>query len=112
MSLIQASPHLRKGRLRIENSAAQMEVPELHLSGAATFLQLPHLNAALEQQASRRGAIRLAVDRLHHIDHTCLEMIQDWSVRQATAGTHIEVVGGSNRMRQRLAHAVSPVPSH
>ncbi|KOX44008.1 SulP family inorganic anion transporter [Streptomyces purpurogeneiscleroticus] len=112
MSLIQAIPHLRKGRLRIENSAAQTEVPELHLSGAATFLQLPHLNAALEQQASRRGAIRLVVDRLRHIDHTCLEMIRDWSVRQATAGTHIEVVGGSNRMRQRLARAVSPVPSH
>ncbi|KMO38066.1 SulP family inorganic anion transporter [Methylobacterium variabile] len=114
LSLLQALPHLRKGRLTIEQDAAALGVPEVRLSGAATFLQLPHLATALEQQAPRAGRIRLAADCLRHIDHTCLEMIQDWAGRQAAAGTRVEVVGRATVPREQLAGAVSGTvaPAH
>ncbi|GJE27349.1 SulP family inorganic anion transporter [Methylobacterium organophilum] len=119
LSLIQVVPYLLKGRLKIETGAAETAqpagvgkaVPELRLSGSATFLQLPHLNEALERTPSS-GPVRLAADELHHVDHTCLEAIGEWASRRLKSGTRIEVVGGSRSMRDRLIAAVGPVPAH
>nr|WP_132255246.1 SulP family inorganic anion transporter [Methylobacterium segetis] len=108
LSLLQVVPSLRKGALRVENAAAPEKagVPEVRLSGAATFLQLPHLNAALERTPAG-GAVRLAANDLTDIDHTCLEMIEDWASRKAASGTRIEVVGGSGALQDKLAAAVA-----
>ena len=115
LSLVQALPALRKGPLRIERGGAPIAgVPDLHLAGSATFLQLPQLNEALEE-ASKGETVRLRVDRLRHVDHTCLEMIKDWAARQTASGTRVEVVGGSGRLRETLAAAInpaSPAPAH
>ncbi|MFD0934887.1 SulP family inorganic anion transporter, partial [Methylobacterium trifolii] len=94
LSLLQVVPALRKGRLRIEHAAAPETagVPELRLSGSATFLQLPHLTEALERTPTG-GEVRLATTGLAHIDHTCLEMIGDWASRRAASGTRVAVVG-------------------
>ncbi|MFE1601099.1 SulP family inorganic anion transporter [Methylobacterium sp. ID0610] len=92
LSLLQVLPPiLRKGLLRIEPPQQAAPVPELRLSGSATFLQLPKLTEALEQAPGGRP-IRIAADDLRHIDHTCLEMVGDWASRQV-AGSRIEVVG-------------------
>ncbi|WP_423794576.1 SulP family inorganic anion transporter [Methylobacterium durans] len=108
LSLLQVVPALRKGTLRIENAAApeRADVPEVRLSGAATFLQLPHLNAALERTPAG-GAVRLSANDLKDIDHTCLEMIGDWASRKAASGTRVEVVGGSGALQDKLAAAVA-----
>jgi MFS superfamily sulfate permease-like transporter len=112
LSLVQALPSLRKGRLRIEHAAAPEVpgVPELRLSGAATFLQLPSLTAALERTPTG-GEVRLATKDLAAIDHTCLEMIGDWANRRSAAGTRVAVVGGSGAPHDRLAAAVA-APVH
>ncbi len=116
LSLVQVVPHLLKGRLRIEGGAAQtvqggtlQAVPELRLSGSATFLQLPHLNEALERTPDD-GPVRLAAQDLHHVDHTCLEMIQEWATRRAKAGARVEVVGGGGGLRNSLAMAAHAAP--
>ncbi len=116
LSLVQVVPHLLKGRLRIEGGAAQtvqggtlQAVPELRLSGSATFLQLPHLNEALER-TPEGTPVRLAAQDLHHVDHTCLEMIQEWATRRAKAGARVEVVGGGGGLRNSLAMAAHAAP--
>jgi MFS superfamily sulfate permease-like transporter len=108
LSLAQTLPSLRKGRLRIEHAAAPEVpgVPELRLSGAATFLQLPTLTAALERTPVG-GEVRLGTEDLAAIDHTCLEMIGDWASRRMAAGTRVAVVGGSGLPHDRLAAAVA-----
>ena len=108
LSLLQAVPALRKGRLTIEHAASpeRAGVPELRLSGAATFLQLPRLTEALERTPVG-GEVRLSAHRLAHIDHTCLEMIEDWASRRAASGTRVAVVGGSGVPRRKLAEAVA-----
>ena len=120
LSLIQVVPHLlRKGLLKIEGGATTdarpsgevTAVPEVRLSGSATFLQLPHLTEALEQTPTGKP-VRLAADDLKHVDHTCLEMIQDQASRRAKAGTRVEVIGGSAGLRDQLATAVHAAPKH
>lgn len=108
LSLVQAIPALRKGPLKIEHAAAaeRAGVPELRLSGAATFLQLPRLTEALEKTPVG-GEVRLSTHRLAHIDHTCLEMIEDWANRRAADGTRVAVVGGSGTPHRKLAEAVA-----
>lgn len=110
LSLLQVIPALRKGRLRIERTP-RTDAAELRLSGSATFLQLPDLDKALAS-APEGGKLRLAVDRLHHVDHTCLEMIGDWASRGSASGRRVEVVGGSGAMRDTLSAAVNPAPAH
>ncbi|MCJ2112446.1 SulP family inorganic anion transporter [Methylobacterium sp. E-025] len=108
LSLLQVIPTLRKGRLRIEHAAATevAGVPELRLSGSATFLQLPHLTEALER-TPEGGEVRLGTKDLAHIDHTCLEMIGDWAGRRAASGTRVSVVGGFGRPHEKLVAAVA-----
>ena len=108
-------PHYLRGPLKIEGGAAQtvrggavQAVPELRLSGSATFLQLPHLNEALER-TPEGTPVRLAADGLRHVDHTCLEMIREWAARRAKTGARVEVVGGGasglNHSLAMVAHA-------
>ncbi|MDP4025166.1 SulP family inorganic anion transporter [Methylobacterium sp. NEAU 140] len=112
LSLLQSLPALARGRLRIEHAAAPETagVPELRLSGGATFLQLPGLTEALER-TPEGGEVRLATRDLSAIDHTCLEVIGDWASRRAASGTRIAVVGGSGAPHDRLA-AVVAAPAH
>ncbi|MCA9266900.1 MAG: SulP family inorganic anion transporter, partial [Planctomycetales bacterium] len=59
----------------------------LRLAGAATFLRLPQLAAALERVP---GQAELHVDLrgLDYIDHACLELLANWSQQhESTGGT-------------------------
>ena len=112
LSLLQVIPHFVRGPLKIEGGASEtvqggavQAVPELRLSGSATFLQLPHLTDALERTPEGRP-VRLAAEDLRHVDHTCLEMIREWAARRARSGSRIEVVGGG---RSGLQHSLAMV---
>ncbi len=119
LSLLQVVPYLLKGRLKLETGAAEAAlpsgettaVPELRLSGSATFLQLPQLNQALENTPTG-GQVRLQADKLHHVDHTCLELIQEWAARHRKKGTRVEIVGGSPSLRKQLTDAIGQAPAH
>ncbi len=73
-------------RLEIDStpSSAKM-VQDLHLTGSATFLQLPRLAKILETVPEDRE-LHVHIDRLDHIDHACLELLSSWSTRRQSAG--------------------------
>ena len=58
----------------------------MHLDGAATFVRLPRLAAALEQIPASAD-LHVELDRLSYIDHACLNLITHWADQhQATGG--------------------------
>jgi MFS superfamily sulfate permease-like transporter len=89
LSLVELVPHIRRLRLKIDEPADR-DVPELALDGAATFLTLPKLVARLDAVPAT-GHMRLNLDRLVHIDHTCAEMLHDWIKRRRDMGGPVEV---------------------
>ena len=57
----------------------------LYLSGAATFLRLPKLAAALENVPSSTE-LHIHFEKLTYIDHACLELITNWEKQHAASG--------------------------
>jgi MFS superfamily sulfate permease-like transporter len=60
----------------------------LVLAGAATFVRIPKISAALDQ-ISAGSVIHVDASRLHHVDHACLELLERWVVDQRERGTTI-----------------------
>jgi MFS superfamily sulfate permease-like transporter len=59
----------------------------LRLAGAATFLRLPKLAAALER-VSPGTDLHVHLERLSYIDHACLDLLMNWEKQhEATGGT-------------------------
>lgn len=77
--------------LKVEVEPAQQNQPMIvRLKGAATFLRLPQLAAALEN-ISPRDKVQLDVDELTYIDHACLELIVHWQKRHLAAGGELDL---------------------
>ena len=73
-------------RLEIESRPGRSgKVEDLHLTGSATFLQLPRLASALDEVPPERE-LHVHIDRLDHIDHACLELLSSWSRRRESEG--------------------------
>lgn len=65
----------------------QQKVATLELDGAATFMRLPVLAAELERVPDN-VELRVDFERLHHIDHACLDLLMNWAKqREDTGGT-------------------------
>jgi MFS superfamily sulfate permease-like transporter len=63
---------------------------QLTLRGAATFIRLPRLAAALESVAS--GAeLHVRFDELTFIDHACLDYLMNWQRRHEAAGGRLVI---------------------
>lgn len=60
-------------------------IQDLHLTGSATFLQLPRLAAALDEVPDERE-LHVHIDGLDHIDHACLQLLSSWSQRRESEG--------------------------
>lgn len=60
-------------------------IHELHLTGSATFLQLPRLATELESVPDDRE-LHVHIDQLDHIDHACLELLSSWDTRRTSEG--------------------------
>jgi MFS superfamily sulfate permease-like transporter len=57
----------------------------LHIQGAATFLRLPRLAAALEE-VPPGTELHVNLEKLSHIDHACLELLINWEKQHEAAG--------------------------
>jgi MFS superfamily sulfate permease-like transporter len=57
----------------------------LYLEGAATFLRLPQLAAALEKVPAATE-LHVHFERLAYIDHACLELLMTWEKQHAALG--------------------------
>lgn len=77
--------------LKVEVEPAKKNQPMVvRLKGAATFLRLPQLAAALEK-ISPRDKVQLDVDELTYVDHACLELIVHWQKRHLAAGGELDL---------------------
>ena len=57
----------------------------MRLAGAATFVRLPKLAAALEELPGD-AEVRVELERLSYIDHACLELLTAWGVQHEASG--------------------------
>lgn len=74
----------------------------LHLLGIATFVSLPRLATTLEQ-VPPFAELHVRFESLRHIDHACLDLLQNWT-RQHEA-THGKVVFDWDKLRGRSYQA-------
>jgi MFS superfamily sulfate permease-like transporter len=58
---------------------------QLFLEGAATFLRLPKLAAALESVPPNRE-LHVHFEHLDYIDHACLDLLMNWEKQHAATG--------------------------
>jgi len=57
----------------------------LHLRGAATFVSLPRLAAALERVPPNRD-LQVFLDHLDYVDHACLTLLMNWEEQHKATG--------------------------
>nr|WP_225737629.1 SulP family inorganic anion transporter [Dyella acidiphila] len=74
----------------------------LQLDGAATFLKVPALARTLERVPPNTRLL-LEVERLHHVDQACLELLADWGRNAGTRGC--ELVVDWNALHRRVEGA-------
>jgi MFS superfamily sulfate permease-like transporter len=60
----------------------------MRLAGAATFVRLPKLAAALEEVPGD-AEIHVELDRLSYIDHACLELLTTWGDQHEASGGRV-----------------------
>jgi len=77
---------------RLEGAAIETGENEidLFLKGSATFLSLPQLVKILERQPSGKKLI-VHIDQLAHLDHACVEVLQNWEQQYAQTGGMLTV---------------------
>jgi MFS superfamily sulfate permease-like transporter len=97
LTLIELIPHARRLRLKVDQSEDDQRCV-IVLNGTATFLSLPRLSAALDATPAGRP-VRIDIQRLRHIDHTCAEMLSEWLQRRRAGGGSIEFNGDPARLK-------------
>lgn len=102
LSLVELLPHVRAINLKMHDRT-QGDQPEMALDGAATFLTLPKLSSRLDAIPAAKS-VRLDVQKLSHIDHSCAELLREWLERRRKAGTRVEFTGATGRL-QRFVEA-------
>ncbi len=78
---------------------------ELYLKGSATFLSLPRLVSILERQPLGKD-LHIHIEDLSHIDHACLELIQNWEQQYARSGGTMTVEW--QRLTEKLSGRKKP----
>ncbi|GLR35596.1 hypothetical protein GCM10011247_09930 [Pseudomonas plecoglossicida] len=98
---------LKAARLKINLiSLDKPQHMELRLSGAATFLKVPALSRVLDKVPAGTQ-LHVPLTNLHYIDHSVLEMLEDWGRAQRSAGSRliIEQRGFKRRIEGRVRTA-------
>jgi MFS superfamily sulfate permease-like transporter len=75
---------LSRLNVRLNDDPARSRT-ELFLDGAATFLRLPRLAAALESVPANRE-LHVHLEQLEYIDHACLNLLINWERQHAATG--------------------------
>lgn len=83
------------------------------LNGAATFVRLPKLAAALES-VPPGTSVRLDIDRLHYIDHACLDLVSNWRKQHVARDGQAEVPWEDLQQRNQdrdISLGIAPRPA-
>jgi MFS superfamily sulfate permease-like transporter len=93
------------------HTAPQTNQTTVTLDGAATFVRLPKLAAALE--AIPAGTVvEINIEKLRYIDHACLDLIANWRKQHIARDGHVEAPWEDLRQRsQEGAPAATPAPA-
>lgn len=75
--------------IKVDRDEAQNRY-QMRLAGAATFVRLPKLAAALEQLPND-AEIQVELDRLSYIDHACLELLTAWGTQHQASGGRLSI---------------------
>ncbi|HEX7816304.1 SulP family inorganic anion transporter [Dyella sp.] len=83
---------LLSSRLKIglDQDRNEPGLASLRLEGSATFLKVPSMARTLEQ-VPPNTRLKVVLDRLHHIDQACLELLRDWGRSAASKGSELIV---------------------
>ncbi|WP_231639163.1 SulP family inorganic anion transporter [Sphingomonas profundi] len=103
LSLIELIPHVRRLRLRVDQRHDEAG-SEITLDGAATFVSLPRLNAALDAVPEGRP-VRLDMVGVDAVDHTAAEMLGEWLNRKRAAGNTVDVAGAPGHLAKLATHS-------
>lgn len=63
---------------------------ELKLTGAATFLNLPRIAAALES-INPRAELHVNLTQLSYVDHACIELLKSWEKQAKSSGASLVI---------------------
>ena len=72
---------------------------ELRLSGAATFLKVPALTQVLDTVPAGT-TLHVPLGNLSYIDHSCLELLEDWNRSNAANGSRLLIE--QRRLKRRI----------
>ena len=75
--------------IKVDRDEAQNRY-HMRLAGAATFVRLPKLAAALEQLPNDAD-VQVELDRLSYIDHACLELLTAWGAQHQASGGRLSI---------------------
>lgn len=73
----------------------------LHLEGVATFVSLPKLASSLEMIPPHADVV-IRTESLVHIDHACLNLLENWRTLHETTGGHVSI--DWDQLRQQSDH--------
>lgn len=105
LSLLELIPHLRNLRLHVAEQDEDEGTRRLELEGAATFLRLTKLNAALERIPAH-APVHLDLGKVRAMDHTTAETLGEWLTRHKRRGSSV-TISGPDPIVGPLAHATA-----
>ncbi|MGD9723360.1 MAG: SulP family inorganic anion transporter [Pirellulales bacterium] len=83
----------------------------LHLRGAATFIRLPRLAAALAD-VPRDAELHVQFDQLDYIDHACLDLLMTWAKQHEANGGMLVIDWEALHAQARSGRTGRRVPGH
>ena len=101
LSVVELIPHVFKLRLGVDRTE-EGEESRLSLAGAATFVTLPKLTAALDAMPAGRP-LRIDLWGVSAIDHSTAEMLRDWLRRRREQGVPVKLLGDDANLRRLAA---------
>lgn len=81
----------------------------INLRGAASFIRLPRLAAALEALPKDRE-VHLHIHELDYIDHACLDLLEKWEAERTRARSPVRVEWSKLKHRYHAANVLDSTP--
>ena len=89
----------RSSRIRAKLVPHHSGRTDLYLEGSATFLRLPYLADTLDK-VEPNAVLHVHLEKLYYIDHSCLDLIKEWSHAHTLNGG--SVVMDMDRLAERF----------